>query len=156
MGVEVIRVEKQGPYGVMANGVWYGLGKKSGLSPQDLVEGQTYSVDIWKADSGKKYINKVMSSQSGQGGGNSVPPDAPKNDSGAFRPPAASAPYRGTDPDTQERIARNTAYQKATDAASRLLVPFIAKEEDIVPKLKALIEPLAQWLHGRIKNEAVA
>lgn len=153
MSVEVIRVERVGPYGVMANNVWYGIGKRANVTPQEFEIGQSYSVDIWTADSGKKYINKVMSA-----GGPAVDPNltappayvAPK----LVPPPPAAGGYRANDADIQERIARNTAYQKATDAVSRLLTPFISKEEDILPKLKALVEPLAGWLHDRIKNES--
>ena len=155
MSVELIVVERPGKYGPMANGVWYGLGKKSNLSPDDFVAGQSYSVDIWEADSGKKYINKVLSASAGPAVVTNPPPTPPASAAKPVQPNAGFG-YRGTDPDTQERIARNTAYQKATDAVSRLLTPFIAKEDDILPKLKALVEPLAVWLHGRIKNEAVA
>ncbi len=155
MSVEVIKVDRLGPFGVMAGNVWYGIGKRANVTPQDFAVGQSYSVDIWAADSGKKYINKVLSASSGPAVEPSIQPkDAGQVDKGVFlkNPPAKTW---GTDPDTQERIARNTAYQKATDAVSRLLTPWIAKEEDILPKLKALVEPLAEWLHGRIKNEPV-
>lgn len=154
MPSEVITVEGIGPYGPRANGAWYGIGKRAEFGPNDFEKGKSYVVDIWTAQSGKKYINSFSPANVG----NSVtalqvqpynPPPPP------FSPPVKSSGggWGGNDPDIQDRIARNTAYQKATDGVSRVLMPYIVREEDVVPKLKAHIEELAQWLYSRIKNE---
>lgn len=152
--IEQIYIEGVGPYGVMVNKQWYGIGKQAPFGPEAFQKGQTYTVGVATAQSGKKYINEIHNGA----------PVAQPGPSAIQRPPPFTAPvnpqpvrpaYGGNDPDIQERIARNTAYQKSTDAVSRLLTPFIAKEEDVVPKLKLYIEDLAGWLYLKIKNEPV-
>lgn len=143
MGVEVIKVDKKGPYGPMCGNVWYGISKKANITIDEMVEGQSYTVEIWTSDKGKKYINKVMSSSQ------ATQPSAGEPSGRGAPPPSGNA---SNNTELQERIARNTAYQKATDAVSRNLTPFLSKEEDIVPKLQSMIEPLAEWLYSKIKG----
>lgn len=54
-----LTVEKGGPYGVFANGVWFGLTSNSGLTPKQFVVGQTYQVKLFYAKTGKAYISGV-------------------------------------------------------------------------------------------------
>lgn len=150
--IETIFIEGVGPYGVRVNGGWYGIGKQAPFGPESFQKGQTVTVGVATAQSGKKYINEIHN------GAVTVASPSPVPTRPAIPPPMAPAPrhgYSSGDPELQERIARNTAYQKATDSVSRLLTPFVAKEEDILPKLKLYVEDMATWLMGRIKNEAV-
>ena len=154
--IETVYIEGVGPYGVRVNGGWYGIGKQAPFGPDSFQKGQTVTVGVATAQSGKKYINEI---HNGANNAIAAPGPSPVPPRSAPPPVVASAPrqgYSSNDPDLQERIARNTAYQKATDSVSRLLTPFVAKEEDILPKLKLYVEDMAGWLYGRIKNDPVA
>lgn len=156
MGKEVITVERIGPYGVMANNQWYSIGKGAKFGVEDFVKGETYEVTVNLSQAGKKYMNS-MTLVGGAIAGFIPPATTPQPDihydskshvlGKAFSNVTPS--YEET---KQTNITRNTAYQKATDAVSRLLMPFIANEGDIMPKLKSYVEDMANWLINRISD----
>ena len=152
--IEQIVIQGVGPYGVMVNNVWYGIGKQAPFGPEAFRKGATFTVGVATAQSGKKYINEIHNGAAAPVSGQPSVPVIPASHPPA-NPPSVRPAYGSNDPDIQERIARNTAYQKATDAVSRLLTPFVAKEEDILPKLKAYVEDMAGWLYLKIKNDPV-
>jgi len=59
LAVETIQVEVVGKFGVKAGEVWYGLGKE--LSLDQFARGDSYTVGVATAKSGKKYIREILS-----------------------------------------------------------------------------------------------
>ncbi len=63
MAKETVVIESLGKWGPKIGGTYYSFSKK--ISDGDkgkLVPGGTFEVDIWTAESGKKYINSVLGS----------------------------------------------------------------------------------------------
>jgi len=63
MSKETVVIESLGKWGPKINGEYYSFSKKIQESDKGkLVPGGTFDLDIWTAESGKKYINAVVSS----------------------------------------------------------------------------------------------
>ena len=59
MSQETIVIEKNGKFGPMVNGTYYSFSKFY-KGEKQLAVGNTYEVDVFISDSGKKYINAVV------------------------------------------------------------------------------------------------
>lgn len=108
-----ITIEKLGPYGPLAAGVWYGLSKKSGLTVQDFIVGNTYNVVLWTSDSGKKYINKVVNNAQSVNGAESVA--SPAQQAESKQQPKAT--WADNDKSKNKRILVQGVYQAVAHAA---------------------------------------
>jgi hypothetical protein len=53
---ETVVVERVSKFGFLANGVWYGLSKKSGLTVAAFTPGTSVKVKVFTTDEGKKYV----------------------------------------------------------------------------------------------------
>ena len=61
MSKETVVIESLGKWGPKINGEYYSFSKKIQESDKGkLVPGGTFDLDIWTAESGKKYINSVV------------------------------------------------------------------------------------------------
>ena len=59
MSTEIIVPEKNGKFGPFANGQFYSFSKFF-KGNKEMIVGQSYNVDVFTSDSGKKYINAVV------------------------------------------------------------------------------------------------
>ena len=63
MSKETVVIESLGKWGPKIGGTYYSFSKKISDSDKGkLVPGGTFDVDVWTAESGKKYINSVTGS----------------------------------------------------------------------------------------------
>lgn len=63
---EQVTVEKLGPYGPKVGDVYYGWSKNLKEKEKGtVISGGTYDLEVFVADSGKKYINKVLGQLAG-------------------------------------------------------------------------------------------
>lgn len=159
-----IVVGKVGPYGVQVNGQWFGLTSRSGLSPKQFVEGQTYVVTLYYAQSGKGYISSVTSGQllpppaeapaaptaapapaappppPAAGAQSAPPPPPPAPSSGA---PTGKPPFRrpggfgGKSEEEQRSIARQACLKAACD---------VSKEDTAAEAVVAKAEIFYAWV----------
>ncbi len=157
-------VEKVGPYGVQSNGQWIGLTSRSGLFPKQFIQGQSYVVTLYYAQSGKCYISSVLSGQllpppavpetapaaapapaaptppPAAGAPSAPPPPPPAPSSGA---PAGKPPFRrpggfgGKSEEEQRSIARQACLKAACD---------VSKEDTAAEAVVAKAEIFYAWV----------
>jgi hypothetical protein len=152
-------VEKVGPYGVQSNGQWIGLTSRSGLFPKQFIQGQSYVVTLYYAQSGKCYISSVLSGQllpppavpaapepaatnppPAAGAPSATPPPPPAPATGA---PAGKPPFRrpggfgGKSEEEQRSIARQACLKAACD---------VSKEDTAADAVVAKAEIFYAWV----------
>ena len=138
---EVVTVDELSKFGFKSEGVYYNWSKKC---PDDqkasVVPGRKFEMEIYVADSGKKYCNKIL--QPVPGIADSKPVPLPRL---APPSPSADAPMTRSDWEAKDqRISRAGVIQ----AAVRAVGPVVPIEE-IFPTAKALAEQMLAFVNEK-------
>jgi hypothetical protein len=109
---ETVVVERVSKFGFLANGVWYGLSKKSGLTVATFTPGTSVKVKVFTTDEGKKYVMALDG-----------PGDTPANVVTHSTPVVISTPtvksavpYQANSESKDKRIAAHGVIQAAIQA----------------------------------------
>ncbi len=147
---EQVTVQELSKYGFKAGGEYYNWSKN--IKEEDkgkVVPGASFDMDIYIADSGKKYVNAVNGSLTGS----AVPTVEPK-----FNAPKTAAVYTGrkagSDSDTMskaewaakdQRISRQGVIQAAVQALAPVVAPEKLLEEavNLADGMLAYVNPKA-------------
>ncbi len=151
MSTETVVVEAPGPYGFKAQGQdgWINFSKNFDGDKSKFIKGREFVVDIYTAESGKKYVNKVLGTSESSFSGVATPIESVSVKSEpvkkAYVPKAkAAVSYEGRDFNAE-------ALGKTECSLLAPLMVNMLKNPSDKDEVKALVEELALWVCRRGK-----
>ncbi len=149
---EKVTVQELSKYGFKAGGEYYNWSKNTKEEDKGkIVPGASFDMDIYVADSGKKYVNAVNGMLSGT--------DVPKAEPKFSAPKTASAVYTGRKTEVSDTMSKaewaakdqRISRQGVIQAAVQALAPVVAPEKLLEEAVK-----LADGMLAYVNNTSKA